>query len=455
MPEFRERLGRARRLDGNRARIPVGKLFVVEPKKVQDGGVQVMNACRFFDRLEAEIIGGAVSGAAADAAAGEPDGEAIMIVIATGAALGDRRSTKFAAPNHECVFQHASLLEIREQGGDRLVDLGGVLPEVRLDVGVMIPRLTCAMPKLHVAYARSSSRRAIKVCRPCTLSPYMFMMYSGSLADFERFGCRHLHAEGKLERLDARALIERPGGRTMFGIELAQKLQLLLLHLMRGMRTADVFDQPVDLAVLRIDERPLKCPGREAGLPIRLVGNRVTARAHCNETREVLIFGPKPVQDPRADARSRLYRIAAVHQQQRRFMVGNLSIHRANNGNVVYMSCSARKQLAHLEAAAAVLLKFKWRRQCAAGFAFGRVRLRKRLAGIFLQQRLAVERIDVRRPAVQRKSARLVLPVRSNVAASRRADFSPGCHALDAACSCRRPRTRRPERACPTRSRLI
>src|SRR3712207_6587087 len=47
--------------------VAVGEPFMVEAEQVQDGGVQVVHVDLVLDRLEAELVGGAVDVAALDA----------------------------------------------------------------------------------------------------------------------------------------------------------------------------------------------------------------------------------------------------------------------------------------------------------------------------------------------------------------------------------------------------
>src|SRR5262249_34102651 len=63
--------------------IPIGQLGVVDAEQVEDGGVQVVHVDRFVDRLEAEVIRGAVDRPALDAAAGQPHRESEWIVISS------------------------------------------------------------------------------------------------------------------------------------------------------------------------------------------------------------------------------------------------------------------------------------------------------------------------------------------------------------------------------------
>src|SRR5262249_25772526 len=88
------------------AGIAVGQLGVVEAEQVQDGSVQVVDVDRLFDGLVAELVGCAVDMAALDATAGQPNGEAPVVVIAAVAGLAvdqlDRgRPAEFAAANHQ------------------------------------------------------------------------------------------------------------------------------------------------------------------------------------------------------------------------------------------------------------------------------------------------------------------------------------------------------------------
>ena len=115
------------------AGVAVGEALVVEAEQVQDRGVQVVHARGVLDGFEAELVGGAIDGAAADSAAGHPHGEAVRVVIAAelglavAAELDGRRAAEFAAPDHERVVEHSALLQVGQQRGDRLIDLLGQL----------------------------------------------------------------------------------------------------------------------------------------------------------------------------------------------------------------------------------------------------------------------------------------------------------------------------------------
>src|SRR5687767_8517836 len=80
-----------------------GQALVVESQQVQNRRVQVANVHAVLGGMVAEVVGLAVRVAALDAAAGEPDGERVLVMIASrigaGSSLHHRRTAKLAAPD--------------------------------------------------------------------------------------------------------------------------------------------------------------------------------------------------------------------------------------------------------------------------------------------------------------------------------------------------------------------
>ncbi len=93
------------------------------------------------------------------------------------------------------------------------------------------------------------------------------------------------------------------------------------------MRTADVLDQLLQFPVLRVNERPLIDSGKEARLPVLGILDRNPLGHIAMNPGEIPVLGPEPVHDPGSDARPRLHGVAAVHQHQRRFVIGHLGVH--------------------------------------------------------------------------------------------------------------------------------
>ena len=85
----------------------IGHPAVVEAQQVEDRGVQVGDLDAVFDGVIAQLVGGAVSLAAFDAAAGQPQAEALLVVVAAIASLADRGPAEFASPDDERAVEQA------------------------------------------------------------------------------------------------------------------------------------------------------------------------------------------------------------------------------------------------------------------------------------------------------------------------------------------------------------
>ena len=105
----------------------VGESLVIDAQEVQDRGVEVVDLDLVLDGVVAVVVGGAVDGAAFDPAAGQPDGEAVGVVVAAVGSLRHRGAAEFAAPDDQGRVEQAARLEVLEQAGDRLVDGAGVV----------------------------------------------------------------------------------------------------------------------------------------------------------------------------------------------------------------------------------------------------------------------------------------------------------------------------------------
>ena len=70
---------------------------------------------------EADRVGRAVDGAPLDAAAGQPHGEAVRVVVAALALLRHRHPAELAAPDDQRLVEQPAPLQVGQQAGDRLV----------------------------------------------------------------------------------------------------------------------------------------------------------------------------------------------------------------------------------------------------------------------------------------------------------------------------------------------
>ena len=93
------------------AAVVVGELGVVEAELVEEGGLIIVGGDLVHSGAVADFVGFAVDGAGLEAAAGEPSGEALAIVVAArfAAGLHDRQSANFAAPMYNGAVEQAAL----------------------------------------------------------------------------------------------------------------------------------------------------------------------------------------------------------------------------------------------------------------------------------------------------------------------------------------------------------
>src|SRR5262249_25531177 len=82
---------------------------------------------------QADGVGGAEDLAALDAAAGQPHGEAVRVVVAAGRALAHGRAAELASPDHQRRVEQAARLEVAQQASDGPVALAAEPAVVLLD----------------------------------------------------------------------------------------------------------------------------------------------------------------------------------------------------------------------------------------------------------------------------------------------------------------------------------
>lgn len=90
------------------AGVAEGEFFVVQAEQVEDGGVEVVHVEFVFNGLISPFVGGAVGMAGSDAAAGQPNGESLRIVVAAVVVLREGSASEFAAPPDEGVLKKTS-----------------------------------------------------------------------------------------------------------------------------------------------------------------------------------------------------------------------------------------------------------------------------------------------------------------------------------------------------------
>ena len=143
-----------------------GEPFVVDAHQVKNRGVEVVHMNAVFRHGHAHVVAGAVGGAALRAAAREPAGEYLAVMPASGGALAVLvgRAPEFGAPDDECFIKHAARLEILDQPGDGLIDIGREFV-VRTQIAVGVPVVAGAgvdqFDDAHAAFGHAPGHHAL------------------------------------------------------------------------------------------------------------------------------------------------------------------------------------------------------------------------------------------------------------------------------------------------------
>src|SRR5262249_30021663 len=93
----------------------VGQPFVIHAEKMKDRRMHVVAAYDLLLGLVPKLIGCPNPLSAPDSCAGHKHRHRSWIMITTNSALRNWHASEFGMPNHQCVVQQSSLLEIRNQ----------------------------------------------------------------------------------------------------------------------------------------------------------------------------------------------------------------------------------------------------------------------------------------------------------------------------------------------------
>src|SRR5882762_1754668 len=119
----------------------IAELRMIEAEQVEDGSMQIVDVDLILRGVEAKIIGLAQRESCFDATAGQPIGEAIGVMIApVVSALDHGGAAKFAAPNHQRIFQEAALLQVLDERRGSLVGSFAILLQVGGKIAMLVPR---------------------------------------------------------------------------------------------------------------------------------------------------------------------------------------------------------------------------------------------------------------------------------------------------------------------------
>ena len=374
--------------------------------------MQVAHGVGVLDDAVAVLVGAAVDEALLEAAAGEPEAEAVGVVVAAVGPLHERGAAELAGEDDQGLVEQAAGAQVPDEGGDRLVDgerVGGV---PLLQLRVLVPRVGGLAHAVGADHGQLDEPDAAldEAPRHQALAPVGGRGGVGRVEAVEllrrfrlaaqvgQLGHRGLHAVGDFVvvdgRLDARlavGAVEEPP------VEVADEREPRPL-LGVGPGGPDVVQR---LGVPGVDERALVDGGQEAVAEDVDPPERDAPAAEDDEPRQVLVLGPQTVGDPGPHAREAGERHAAVEVEVRLGVLHERRGHRADDGQFVGDAADVREERADRDAALAVAGERPRTRPDVAVLVehrpFGLERHRPARLG--RQTRLRVERVDVRQPA--------------------------------------------------------
>src|SRR5262245_11486406 len=97
-----------------------------------------------FRHIVTVVVGFAVGNSTSNAAACQPDREAVGVMIAAIVGLFELalcigRTAKLASPDDECVVEQSALLQIEYQRGTRAIDVAGLQRQIAGQVVMLVP----------------------------------------------------------------------------------------------------------------------------------------------------------------------------------------------------------------------------------------------------------------------------------------------------------------------------
>ena len=306
---------------------------------MEDRGLDVVDVYGVVDDVEAQLVGRAQGEAGLDAAAGEPHGEGLRVVVAAelaaerGVRLDHRRPAELAAPDHQRVVEQPALLEVAHQGGTGAVGLAALRLQTPLDVGVVVPPLVVELHEPYPALDQASRQQAVRgERRHPRLDAIIHQRPGRLLLEVHQLGGARLHAVGHLVGVDAGGDLGIADGAEMGRVQVAHQVERIALEPRVDARRAGHVQDRVALGpehdpLIRARQEPVRPVGRAAA--------DARAARHHDETRQVVGLASQAVRDPRAHARPTRQGGAGVEEDLRGGVVKLVGRDRPDDRDVV------------------------------------------------------------------------------------------------------------------------
>src|SRR5438128_5177773 len=139
---------------------------VLDAKAMQQRRIEIVDVDRVLDNVVAIIVGGAVADARPETAARDPHRETAAMMVAAVIGGGELTlavdgSAEFAAPNDERIVEQATLFQVPDEGGARLIHVETLAANLPGQVTVLVPTAVHELDEANAALDHPPRQQAI------------------------------------------------------------------------------------------------------------------------------------------------------------------------------------------------------------------------------------------------------------------------------------------------------
>ena len=118
---------------------------MVQPEKMQQGGLKIVDVHSILHRGPTKVIGFSMHMTSPNATPGHEETESIRVMIAprhsstSHAIFPQWRASELTGPNDEGFIQQTSFLKISNEGRHGLIHTRGIVGQFGIEIGMVVP----------------------------------------------------------------------------------------------------------------------------------------------------------------------------------------------------------------------------------------------------------------------------------------------------------------------------
>ena len=187
--------------------------FMIHAQLMQDSSPKVIDGRSIFHSMQTDLISSPIRRPTFDTATRQPHTKAVGIVVTTIGTFCVRCPAELASPDNERFIEQATLLEVTDQSGDRLIDLLSHISMATFQLAVLVPRVTTLADLPRTRQTGQLNETHTPLCQPASqqalasvlgrflnrgIKPVERTSCLGFVADIQELGYRGLHPVGDL-----------------------------------------------------------------------------------------------------------------------------------------------------------------------------------------------------------------------------------------------------------------